>query len=407
MSSTASRCGLLAAAGAGALLAACASGPKEYQAATLSPAQSDHVAAQPPALRPHYRTLYEEGRRNEVLNLMEVGLHAYREGHFDAARRAFNEARVNIESVYADNEAARRARSRWYEEAEKDFKGEPYERSMVYLYLGLLFLQEGDYGNARASFLGGLLQDAFAEEEQNSADFASLLYLMGWAAGKMGSDRLAEEHFEELRAFRPDAPLPEPGHNVLLVAETGTAPRKLADGVGHYQLVYRRGRGFDDTGAELARGDDWTPLYPVEDVFFQASTRGGRAIDRIVEGQVEFKSNTAEVGANLSDLSRNNTLAGLSAAGGGVLAAGYATVTLVSVAAQGLSASTNVRADTRYWESLPDTLHLLPLRVEPGETLMVRFVDDDGTPVGAPVEASVHFDDQGNGLAYASSRQDD
>ncbi|MDN3519722.1 hypothetical protein QWY84_19105 [Aquisalimonas lutea] len=406
MSCIANRCGRVVAAGTGVLLAACATGPKEYESATLSQAQRDHVAAQPPALRSHYQTLYEEGRRNEVLNLMEVGLHAYRNDHFTEARRAFNEARLNIESVYADNEAARRARSRWYEEAEKGFKGEPYERSMVYFYLGLLFLQDGDYGNARASFLGGLLQDAFAEEEQHSADFASLLYLMGWAAQKMGSTQLAEEHFQELQAFRPDAPIPEPRHNVLLVAETGTAPRKLADGVGHYQLVYRRGRGFDDTGAELASGDGWQPLYPIEDVFFQASTRGGRAIDRIVEGQVEFKSDTAEVGANLSDISRNNTLAGLSAAGGGVLAAGYATVTLVSVAAQGLSASSNVRADTRYWESLPDTLHILPLQVAPGEELTVRFVDDNGTPVGAAMEAAVHFDDQGNGLAYISSRQD-
>ncbi|MFP3441488.1 hypothetical protein R0K18_27540, partial [Pantoea sp. SIMBA_133] len=91
---------------------------------------------------------------------------AYRAGYRQEAKNTLTQARLEIENVYADSDAARKARSIWYEEAEKDFKGEPYERAMVYLYLGLIYLEEGDYGNARASFLAGLLQDAFAEEEQ-------------------------------------------------------------------------------------------------------------------------------------------------------------------------------------------------------------------------------------------------
>lgn len=396
---------LIAASAACLLLAGCATGPKQFERATLDTSQQDLVASKPAALQSYYRDLYAEGRRNEVLNLMEIGTAAYRLGLYSEAKSALDEARLNIESVYADNDAARKARSIWYEETEKEFKGEAYERCMVYFYLGLIFLQEGDYGNARASFISGLLQDAFAEEEQHSADFASLLYLAGWSARLMGSETLAQEHFRELQLYRPDAPLPGPDDNVLLIAETGTSPRKLADGVGHYQLVYRRGKDFKDTAAVVRIDDSWTRLYPIEDVYFQASTRGGRAIDRIVKGQVEFKTNAREFGTSLSEVSRSNWLAGASAAAGGALGAGYAAVSLVSVAAQGLSASAVVRADTRYWDGLPDTVHLLPMHATANEGLTIRYLDSHGIPVGGLSKRfAVHMDANGNGVAFASSR---
>lgn len=397
---------LLASAVVAISLSGCATGPKTYDRASLSGEQQQVVASKPAVVQQDYRNLYQEGRRNEVLNLMEIGLKAYRAGYPDEAKRALDKARVSIESIYADDEAARKARSVWYEEAEKDFKGEPYERSMVYLYLGLIFLEEGDYGNARASFISGLLQDAFAEEEQNSSDFAALIYLAGWAATQMDSKTLAEQHFEELKAFRPDAPIPSEQHNALLIVETGNSPRKLGDGVGHYQLVYRRGKNFRDVGAELKTDKGWETVYPMEDVYFQASTRGGRAIDRIVEGQVKYKENTRDVGTNLSSVSQNNVLAGASAAAGGVVGAGFAAISLVSVAAQGMSASANVRADIRYWEALPDTLHIMPMTAEPGQKVTVRFLDKNGNPIpGMSDTTEFKFDGRGNGLALATSRR--
>jgi tetratricopeptide (TPR) repeat protein len=397
---------LLASAILSLSLVGCATGPKTYDRSSLTAAQEQVIASKPTVVQQDYRNLYEEGRRNKVLNLMEIGLKAYRAGHLDEARAALDRARVSIESIYADDDAARKARSVWYEEAEKDFKGEPYERSMVYLYLGLIFLEQGDYGNARASFISGLLQDAFAEEEQNSADFAALIYLAGWAALRMDSNKLAEEHFQELMAFRPDAPIPADDHNALLIVETGQSPRKLGDGVGHYQLVYRRGKDFPDVGAQWQAGETWETVYPMEDIYFQASTRGGRAIDRIVEGQVQYKTTTRDIGTNLSSVSQNSLLAGASASAGGVLGAGFAAISLVSVAAQGMSAAANVRADIRYWEALPDTLHIIPLRAEPGQQVTVRFLDKNGQPIpGLTDTTEFRFDGRGQGLALATSRR--
>ncbi|MCH8498401.1 MAG: hypothetical protein LAT63_07975 [Marinobacter sp.] len=390
----------------GLLLSGCATGPKVYDRATLTAADSQWLAQQPAQLQPAFRNLLEEGQRNRVLNLMDIGVTAYRAGYREEALRALDTARLEIESVFADNEGARRARSLWYEEAEKDFKGEPYERAMVYFYLGLIHLENGDYGNARASFLGGLLQDAFAEEEQYSADFALMIYLAGWAALQMGEPRLAAEHFEELKVFRPDAPIPGPEHNALLVVETGNSPRKLGDGVGHYQLVFRRGRGFSDVAAQWRSNGDWQSVYPVEDIFFQASTRGGRAIDRIIAGQVQFAETTRNLGSNLSEVSQSSILAGASMSAGGAFAGGFAAISLVSVAAQGMSAATNTRVDTRYWNSLPDTVHVMPVTAQPGQQVDVRFLDRNGQPIpGMTDTTTFNFDHRGRGLAFATSQR--
>lgn len=144
----------------------------------------------------------------------------------------------------------------------------------------------------------------------------------------------------------------------------------------------------------------------MEDIYFQASTRGGRAIDRIVEGQVQYKETTRDVGTNLSSVSQNNVLAGASAAAGGVVGAGFAAISLVSVAAQGMSASANVRADIRYWEALPDTLHIIPVTAEPGQQVTVRFLDKNGKPIpGLTDTTEFRFDGRRQGLALATSRR--
>ena len=384
-----------------ALLAACAARPTEYARADLDDTEQQWVASQPEALQSHYEDLLAEGRRNEVLNRMELSLVAFRNGYYDHAERHLDEAIVDIESVFADNEAARRARSLWYQEDEKDFKGEPYERAMAFLYRGLLFLRAGDYDNARASFMSGLLQDAFAEEEQHAADFAAFMYLAGWAATRAGNEQLAAEHFEEFLQFRPDAPLPEPDHNVLVLVETGTSPRKLGDGLGHHQLVYRRGLGFDEVRSRIEYAGQQHELYPVEDVYFQASTRGGRAVDRIIDGQVEFRRRTESVGTNLTNVTNNSVVAGLTAGTGA-----FAVASVAGVTALGLSARANPRADTRYWQTLPDTLHVYSLRAKEAETgLRVEFLDEHGAVLPElTTTTEISFDQQGNGIAHASAR---
>ena len=86
----------------------------------------------------------------------------------------------------------------------KHFKGEPYERAMSYYYRGLLYMLEEDYENARACFKAGIIQDAFAEENQNRCDFALLLFLEAFCSLKLGDQELAKAALEEMKKLRPD-----------------------------------------------------------------------------------------------------------------------------------------------------------------------------------------------------------
>ena len=57
------------------MLAGCATGPTQYEPRALDPDQQAVVASKPAALQPLYQDLFEEGRRNEVLNLMDCLLY--------------------------------------------------------------------------------------------------------------------------------------------------------------------------------------------------------------------------------------------------------------------------------------------------------------------------------------------
>lgn len=340
-------------------LVACAqTGPAQYEDFVISANEQAVIQSKPDYLQSSFITLFEQGKRNQILNLMHIGKLALSKNNLPEAELAFEQALTEIETVYADNEQAIRARSLWYEEGGKDFKGEPYERAMVYYYRGLIFLLKDEYDNARASFLSGLMQDAFAEEEQNRSDFALLLFMTGWASQKMGAEGLAQEAYLELKQFRPDFIPPTAHHNTLVIAETGKSPRKLADGVGHYQLVYRRGKPIKDTSVDMVCAEQRHNLYPMEDIFWQASSRGGRPVDSIIQGKVNFKKTTEVVGSNLSSVATDAII--LSSAFNSSSATNTSTaISLIGVASLAMSANTKPRADTRYWDNLPDMVHLM------------------------------------------------
>lgn len=329
----------------------------------------------PSGLAPAFQRLESEGARNAVLNHMEIGARAFELSRFDVAEQHLDSSLNLIESVYGNTEAAAKARSLWYQEGSKDFRGEPYERVMAYYYRGLLYLQQRDYGNARASFEGGMLQDAFAEEEQNRFDFALMAYLSGWASFLEKNEVLQQRSFGELKKLRPDFVGPVAGQDTLLVIETGNSPRKLADGVGHYELVYRRGKFFRETQARVTINGKDVMAYPMEDIFWQASSRGGRAVDRIVKGKAQFRSSNEGVGTVLT--STANTLQVLSPLGSGL---GQVAGAIGTVGALQLLVASKVQAqaDTRYWSSLPDAVHVLTLKSAPGQTVEVNFLDKDG-----------------------------
>ena len=366
-------------------LSGCASVQQHEREVEVPPAEMElYLSDKPAELHRLYAKVLTQGERNAVLNHMRAGLAAMQIGAWDTAERSFDKALLGIEAVYADNEQAEQARSNWVKENYKAFKGEPYERMMAYYYRGLLYLREGDYENARASFKGGLLQDTLAQEETYSQDAALLAYLSGWASHCSDDPGLAFQAFEEAQEYNAGLDPPADDANLLLLGETGLAPRKVAVGEYDEALAFERADGFRDRAVDMdvaAEDTDATgevKLTEAEDIYFQANTRGGRQIERILEGQAKFKQTSDAVGDAAIQGGAAAMTYGAYDDSGGAMAAGLA-VMAAGLIAKGISAATRPEADLRAWDNLPDRVHLATLAAEPvPDEVTARFTDRGG-----------------------------
>lgn len=321
---------------------------------------------------------------NRVLNQMEIGARAFWRADHATAKPALDDAITRIDSVFSDNANAAKARKLWYDEGSKDFKGEPYERAMVFMYRGLIYLHDADYENARAAFRRGLMQDAFAEEDQNRSDFALLLFLDAWASHLNGDTDLRDETMVQLKKLRPTYGGIGEKDDTLVLVETGMGPRKLGDGAAHAFFVYRRGKPILENQVQVMNGAAPMQAYPMEDIYYQASTRGGREIDKILAGKAQFKATTGGIGSFLSDtsvaLSENNAIF----SAGGQYGDAVAAVGVLSGVFLIVSSSSKPQADVRTWSSLPDTVHVLTLgSAGRTPTLTAHFLK-----AGVPVEGA-------------------
>lgn len=318
----------------------------------------------PAALHLAYWPIVVGQPRDVVLHQLNFATSAITMGAFVPARRALDAAIVGITSVFSNEKNASKALKLWYEEGMKDYKGEPYERAMAFIYRGLLYALDKEYDNARASFEAAYQQDSVAIDSETVADFALALYLKSWASERMGDKYLADQAWREFAALVSNYAGALPIGKIAIV-ETGSAPRKLADGVGHYELVYRRGRGYQPNRLEV-QGSTIKPVL-VEDLFVQAATRGPRPVDRIIKGKAQFMNRALAAGTILGDM---GDVASIGSVAGGLLGAnefgrgaGYASdaLGLASSISLLLAVAANPRADTRYWEGLSDRIYVLQL----------------------------------------------
>ncbi|WP_439594628.1 hypothetical protein [Falsiroseomonas sp.] len=341
------------------LLTACVA--QQQRPVVSAQAIDSFVADHPPELRRLSRQVPIQGDQHRALNQMRSGLAALDLGRLDLAAASFDDALQIIEAIYADNPAAERARSVWYAESTKDFKGEPYERAMAYYYRGLIYLMQGDYQNARASFRGGLLQDTFMEENTRMAsDFGAMAFLEGWAARCAAFDRqTVEASFTEARSRNANLPEPPAENNMLLIFEAGTGPNKGTAGSRRELLSYSRGSVPALARASFQLGPTSIAAAPAEDLFYQAATRAGRWVDLINQGKVVYQTNTAFAGGAATAVG-----AGLLAASAFQgnhqaqtnMAAAGAAVMLVGLIAQAAAESMKTEADARFWDNLPANL---------------------------------------------------
>ena len=331
-----------------------------------------------------YESLYIEGERDAVLNFNRVGWLSLVGGDLKRSEWAFDQSLERIERIYANDEKAQEAKSKFSEEDVKDFKGEPYERAMAYYYRGILYLAQGDYENARATFKAGEFQDTLSEKEEFQSDFALLNYLQGWSSHCNGDAELANEAFNVAHEHNPALNAPDNKANFLLLFDYGTGPVKISTGRHSEILTFK-----DAQNTSLS-----TPLFHIETVssdiqanagnlmsenretsdnqsakeinvvlaenmFTQATTRGGRAIQGILDGKAQFKDTTQTLGLTSMLVGRGLT----SGNGGGYYGSPYAGAAgaglqLVGLTAMLISNATTPQADTRYWDTLPGAVYV-------------------------------------------------
>ena len=161
-----------------------------------------------------------------------------------------------------------------------------------------------------------------------------------------------------------------------MFVDYGPAQTKFAAGEYREQLHFAGGKSAV-VSATVKIDTATGKAVPYDDLYFQASTRGGRVMDHVLANKAVFKKSTDIAGTvgivggavMATSHDRDVQTAGLALLGVGIMAKAF-------------SAATNPRADVRMWDNLPLYLSFVAFEVPPGEhTVTIDFLDDQGRMV--------------------------
>jgi hypothetical protein len=364
-------------AAAGLMLAGCATepAPKVVLTGNIMTDGPEAIAYGPP--------------RDKVLWEYRTAAAAMRQAKFDLAKQYLDSALTRIQGIFGPDPNARKARGYFHSEDKKTFIGEPYERSMAYIYRGILYWMDGEPDNARACFRSAEVEDSDTENHEYSGDWVMPDYLDGLATAKLGGD--GSDAFKRAQGNAKGVNLPpyNPKANVLFFLEFGPGPVKFAAGQYQEKLCFHSPPS-PVKSAELTIEALQIPVAPTDDVGFQATTRGGRVMDHILGNKAVFKSSTdiagdvAIIGGASTLLAGGGRNATMNEVGGGLIAAG--------VISKIISSATTPAADIRAWDNLPHYLSFACLALDPGPHVATLEFFDPGGRVMPQLTKTVSFD---------------
>lgn len=339
----------------------------------------------------------------------------------DEKEKAFQQyraAQVSLESFF-DANSEKKAASLWGAESQKVYKGEPYERSSLYLILGLMMLNRNEIDNALACFKSGLLCDSDVEEDRYRSDYALLQFLAAKCCELRDEPEMRDQY---IKVALKSCTETHPDAKALVTAKYDT--ENLPEGQDVSQIVSTLQTIYGEEAAKLMTREDvlsfiekkinkvcpcdyykrltdqfntlivvWSgtpPSFvrggrygehrgilpgglPVSDyeiihnnmrygsirgtgsLSYQATTRGGRLMDNVLSSQASFKGFTNDFGDSLIDAADDVN-------DPYVMLGLFVTGAIV----KGVSAATTVEADIRAWRTLPNEFQVVPMNLAPG-----------------------------------------
>jgi hypothetical protein len=300
-----------------------------------------------------------------------TAVHALKLGRHSEARALLATAMPSAGQILKADARTRLAQSLFSPENVKGFHGEPHERAMGWFYRGMFYWMDGEPDNARACFRTAQLMDALAAQPEHRADWVLLDYLDGFITTKLGRDGSAARTRAQANAGNTALPAYNAKANVMVFLQFGFGPMKKTGGDVGEKIVYDGGHSQARSARITVSGR--TLIAPTFDnLTFQASTRGDRAMDAILANKAAIK----KTGDLVGDI-------GVTA--GAILASQPKTedagVALLGAGLVGkiIGGSAEPHADTRTWTNLPQHLSFATLQLPAGtHTVTIEFLDANG-----------------------------
>ena len=141
-----------------------------------------------------FSSLADSVHPSVILYLNESAMCKLAQGDYEGTEQRLRQVDLLLNTYY-DAEREEQALSAFGAEAEKIYRGDPYEQTAAYMLLALIYLDRGDYDNALAACKSGILADSDASENLFDSDVA-LLHVL---EAKCYQFRGEEESFQSCR----------------------------------------------------------------------------------------------------------------------------------------------------------------------------------------------------------------
>jgi hypothetical protein len=198
-------------------------------------------------------------------------------------------------------------------------------------------------------------------------------YLAGWASHCDGDEARASELGDQASKLQPQVfgSVRDTANFVGLI-DIGDAPVKYGIGKYHERLAFKPAGDLPQLSSVTAQVDNASSPILGADLNWQASTRGGRAVDAILNGKAQWKSGTETASNALTAAGYAATLSGVSSNNQGLQNAGEIGMAIGLVSGL-FSAAMTPAADTRAWRSLPGGISLMNGQIRAGVSPAFSF----------------------------------